>query len=119
MTFEELLKLCKQNNIIIDLDLFHMDYKKYFKETDEYAKIIINTVKKYNYFDSIIFNSGHNLGKIIKLKKFKNDITISIDDMNKKKNIERIKNKFNDSKRIIYNMGNLFIIWEIYYMEKQ
>ena len=27
--------------------------------------------------------------------------------MNKKKNIERIKNKFNDSKRLIYNMGNL------------
>ena len=107
MTFEELLKLCKENNIIIDLDLFHMDYKKYFKETDEYAKIIINTVKKYNYFDSIIFNCGHNLGKIIKLKNIKKDITISIDDMNKKKNIERIKNKFNDSKRIIYNMGNL------------
>ena len=47
----KMLKLCKENNIIIDLDLFHMDYKKYFKETDEYAKIIINTVKKYNYFD--------------------------------------------------------------------
>ena len=59
------------------------------------------------YFDSIIFNSGNNLEKIIKLKKIKNDITISIDDMNKKKNIEKIKDKFKDSKRIIYNMGNL------------
>ena len=107
MTFEDLLKLCKENNIIIDLDLFHMDFKKYFNETDEYAEIIINIVKKYNYFDSIIFNSGHNIEKIIKLKKIKKDITISIDDTNKKIDIDRIKNKFNDSKRIIYNMGNL------------
>ena len=107
MTFEELLKLCKKHNIIIDLDLCHMDFKKYFKESDEYAQIIIDTVKKYNYFDSIIFNSGHNLEKIIKLKKIKNDITISIDDMNKKENIEKIKDKFKGSKRIIYNMGNL------------
>ena len=107
MTFEELLKLCKENNIIIDLDLFHMDYKKYFNETDEYTKIIIDTVKKYNYFDSIIFNSGHNLDKIMKLKKIKNDITISIDDTNKKSNIECIKDKYKGSKRIIYNMGGL------------
>ena len=84
-----------------------MDFKKYFNETDEYAKIIINIIKKYNYFDSIIFNSGHNIEKIIKLKKIKNDIAISIDDTNKKIDIERIKDKFNDSKRIIYNMGNL------------
>ena len=84
-----------------------MDFKKYFNETNEYAKIIINTVKKYNYFNSIIFNSGHNIEKISILKKIKNDIAISIDDMNKKENIEKIKDKFNGSKRIIYNMGNL------------
>ena len=107
ITFEELLKLCKENNIIIDLDLFHMDFNKYFKETDEYAKIIINTIKKYNYFDSIIFNSGHNIEKISILKKIKNDIVISIDDMNKRQNIDKMKDKFNDSKRVIYNMGNL------------
>ena len=107
MTFEELLKLCKENNIIIDLDLFHMDFINYFNNTDEYAKIILDTVKKYNYFDSIIFNSGHNIEKLIKLTKIKNDIAISIDDTNKKEDIDRIKNKFNHSKIIIYNMGNL------------
>ena len=107
LTFEKLLKLCKDNNIIIDLDLFHMDFNKYFNDTDEYAKIIINIVKKYDMFNSVIFSHGNNIEKMLKLKKYKNDITISLSKMNEKKNIERIKDKYNDSKRVILCMGNL------------
>ena len=107
LTFEEFLKFSKDNNIIIDLDLCHLDYKRYFKNTDDYSKIIINIVEKYNMFNSIIFNDGNNIFKLLKLKKFKNDITISISQMNEKKNIEEIKDKFKESKIIIYNMGNL------------
>ena len=107
LTFEELLQLCKDNNIIIDLDLYHVDFNYFFKKTDDYAKIIIDTVKKYDMFNSIIFNNGNNIQKIIKLKKFKNDISISISNMNERRNIEEIKDKYKDSKRIIYNMGNL------------
>ena len=107
LTFEELLKLCKDNNIIIDLDLYHVDFDYYFNKTDDYAKIIIDTVKKYDMFNSIIFNNGNNLQKLTKLKKFKKDISISISNMNERRNIEVIKDKYNDSKRIIYNMGNL------------
>ena len=107
LTLEEFLKFSKHNNIIIDLDLSHIDYIKYFKNTDEYAKIIINVVKKYKMFNSIFFNNGNNINKILKLKKFKKNIAISISNMNERKNIEKIKNKYNDSKIIIYNMGNL------------
>ena len=52
LTFEDLLQLCKDNNIIIDLDLFHVDFNYFFKKTDDYSKIIIDTVKKK---DTIIF----------------------------------------------------------------
>ena len=107
LTLEEFLKFSKDNNIIIDLDLSHIDYIKYFKNTDEYAKIIINTVKKYKMFNSIFFNNGNYINKILKLKKFNKNIAISISNMNERKNIEKIKNKYNDSKIIIYNMGNL------------
>ena len=107
LTFADLLALCKKKNIIIDLDLFHMDFNKYFNKTNEYAKIIIDTVKKYDMFNSIIFNNGNNIKKILKLKKYKEDIAISLSNMNEKKNIEKIKDKFNESKRIIYCMGNL------------
>ena len=107
LTFEEFLKFSKDNNIIIDLDLCHLDYKRYFNNTDDYVKIIIDIVEKYDMFNSIIFNDGNNIFKLLKLKKFKNDIAISISQMNEKKSIEKIKDKFNESKIIIYNMGNL------------
>ena len=60
-------------------------------------------------FNSIIFNSGDNIMKLLKLKKYKKDITISIADMNEKKDIEKIKDKFKDTKRVIYNMGKLLM----------
>jgi hypothetical protein len=107
LTFEELLKFSKDNNIIIDLDLYHLDYKRYFNNTDDYVKIIIDIVEKYDMFNSIIFNDGNNIFKLLKLTKFKKDIAISISQMNEKKSIEKIKDKFNESKIIIYNMGNL------------
>jgi len=107
LTFESLLKLCQINNVIIDLDLAHLDYQKYFEDTDEYAKIIIKTVEKYDMLNSIFFNDGGNPKTILKLKEIKNDIAISISNMNEKENIEKVKNKYKGSKRIIYNMGGL------------
>ena len=58
LTFEKLLKLCKENNVIIDLDLAHLEFEKYFLETDEYIKIILGLVEKYNMSDSIFFNDA-------------------------------------------------------------
>ena len=107
LTFEEFLRFSKENNIIIDLDLCHLDFVEYFNKTDDYVKIIIKEVEKYNMLNSVIFNSGDNINKLLKLKQYKNDIAISISQMNDKKDIENIKDKYNDSKILIYNMGNL------------
>ena len=107
LTLEKFLKFSKENNAIIDLDLCHLDFVEYFNKTDDYVKIIIKEVEKYNMLNSVIFNSGDNINKVLKLKQYKNDIAISISQMNYKKNIENIKDKYNDSKILIYNMGDL------------
>jgi hypothetical protein len=41
------------------------------------------------------------------MKKIKNDVSFSVSDMNKMENIEKVKDEFKGSKRIIYNMGGL------------
>ena len=107
LTLEEFLKFSKENNVIIDLDLYHLDYTEYFSKTEDYIKILINEIQKSNMFNSVIFNSGDNILKLTKLKQYKNDIAISISRLNDRKSIDNIKDKFNDSKIIIYNMGNL------------
>ena len=106
LTFENLLKLCKDNNVIIDLDLAHLKFQKYFNETDEYLNIIINIIEKYEMFDSIFFNDDRP-DAILKLKQLRNDISFSVNGMNEKENIEKIKDEYKGSKILIYNMGGL------------
>ena len=103
LTFENLLKLCKENEVIIDLDLSHLDSKQYF-ENDEYAKIILNLIEKYDMFNSIFFNEERP-EVILKLKQIKNDISLSLNNITIKENIEKVKDLYKDSKRIIYNLG--------------
>ena len=107
LTFEDLLILCKENDVIIDLDLAHLDFKKYFVETDEYMKILLNMIEKYDMIDSIFFNDGPNPNTILKLKEIRNDISVSVSNMNEKENIDKINKKYKGSKRVILNMGGL------------
>ena len=107
LKFEDLLILCKKNDVIIDLNLSNLEFNKYFEETDEYMKILLNMIEKYDMFNSIFFNDEPNSNNILKLKKIRNDISISISNMNKKENIDKIKLKYKGSKRIILNMREL------------
>ena len=107
LKFEDLLKLCKENNIIIDLDLFYLNYTEFLKNKKEYAKLIIDYIEKYDMLDSIVFNDKRK--SIIDIfKSIREDLSISLNGMNEKENIIRIKDKYQDSKILIYTMGDLF-----------
>lgn len=105
LKFEELLKLCKENNIILDLDLWHLKSKKYFNSS-EYIKIILKYLDKYDMINSIYFNDERK--SVVELFfSIRPNISFSINGMNEKKSIEKIKNKYKSSKILIYNMGFL------------
>ena len=106
LKFEDLLKLCKKNNIIIDLDLNHLNYPKFYNDMKKYAKLIIDYIEKYDMINSIIFNDRRKF-IIETFKSIKNDLSFSINGMNERVNIEKIKDKYQDSKVLIYNMGDL------------
>ncbi len=100
LIFEDLLHICKENNIIIELNLTLMDYQKYFNETNEYLNLIINLINKYNMNNSIIFTDNRP-EVILKLKEIKKDISISFEynNDNLKSILKNIKN------RLIYNFN--------------
>ena len=105
LKFEELLKLCKENDIILDLDLGHVNYK-YFEGTDEYIKIIIELIEKYGMINSIFINS-HKVEVIEKFHSLNKNIIFSISGMNSKENMESINKKYNNSSIKIYNIDGL------------
>ena len=112
LTFEKLLQLCRENNVIIDLDLTNIDFQKYFNETDEYINIIMDLIQKNKMCDSIIFNDKRK-EVFLKLTEIKKGISISFSDINTVENITKIQNDFKNSTRVIYNMDNLSIGYKI------
>ena len=106
LKFEDLLKLCKENEIIIDLDLGHLNYSEFNNNMYEYIRILINYVEKYDMVNSILFNDKRQtIFEIIEL--IRNDLSFSINGMNEKESIKKIKDKYQNSSIIIYNMGGL------------
>lgn len=106
LTFKNLLKLCHENNVIIDLDLSNLNYHKYFEKTDEYIQIIFDMIKHYNMFDSIYFSEGQEPLILSALKKLKNDISISV-NIDKKEKVKLAMEKYKGSKRIIFDFSEL------------
>ena len=101
LTFNKLLNLCKENNVIIELNLAELDYNKYFEDSDEYMNNIIDSIKFYEMINSIYFNDGGNYDKLLKLKKIQKDISVCLsDEDNIKKGLKELKG----FKRIIYDI---------------
>ena len=109
LLLEDLLKLCKENNILIDFDfnLSNLDYHYYFENTNEFAKIIINTIEKSGMFNSVFFEEGNNEKIISKLVQIKNDISISISNIKSKSDMDKAKNKYPSAKRTLFNLGDI------------
>ena len=107
LLLEDLLKLCKENNALIEFNLSNLDYKTYFENNIEFAKIIIDTIIKNGMIDSIYFEEGSNNRIISKLLEIKNDISISISNINSKESMLKMKDKYPNAKRVIYNLGDI------------
>ena len=102
MTFAELLVLCKKNDVIIDLNLDHLEYNKYFVANPKYMHIMFSLIERTNMTDSIIFEASPEI--ILKLKDIKKDIAVAVIH-NDKAEMEKMKDSFKGFKRVIYSFG--------------
>ena len=93
LKLDDLLTLCKENDIILDLDLGHLDYPEFFRNMRNYLKILVKHVEKYDMFNSIVFNDKRQFILDI-MTSIRKDISFSINGMNEKKSIEKIKDKY-------------------------
>ena len=102
MTFAELLVLCKKNDVIIDLNLEHLDFDKYFQNNSQYINIMFLLVEKAQMINSVIFEGSPEM--ILKLKEIRKDIAVAVIHKNKEE-LDKMKDSFKDFKRVIYSFG--------------
>ena len=105
LSLQVLLQLCCEFDVIIDLDLSQINSKIFSNDTT-YAYSLINTIKKYDMFDSVYFSDGPECLNILKLKTIKNDIAVSVMGLKDADSLEKIKKAFAGS-RIIINTGEI------------
>ena len=102
MTFTELLALCKKNEVVINLNLEHLELAKYFSPNSEYMKLMFNLVTRLNMTNSIFFEGTPE--QILKLKEIKKDIAVAVIHKDKAE-LDKMKDSFKDFKRVIYSFG--------------
>ena len=101
MTFAELLALCKKNDVIINLNLEHLDFDKYFK-SDNYLNIMFLLINQFNMTNSVLFEGSPE--QILKLKDIRKDIAVAVIHKDKDE-LEKMKDSFKDFKRVVYSFG--------------
>ena len=102
--FSDLLLLCKENEIILDIKFNYLNIDK--KKIEGFIKQIIEEIEQYEMTNSIIFNDNINLNIISKLKIIKNSIPISISTITKRDDIEKIKSYLNEFNRVILTIDS-------------
>ena len=103
MTFTELLALCKKNEVVINLNLEHLELAKYFGPNSEYMKLMFNLVTRLNMTNSIFFEGTPE--QILKLKEIKKDIAVAVIHKDKDE-LDKMKDSFKDFKRVIYSFDS-------------
>ena len=97
--FSELLKLCKENEIILDIKFNYLNIEK--NKIKSFLKKIIEEIEQHGMINSIIFNDITKLDIISQLKNIRKNIPISISTITKKDDIEKIKSYLDEFNRVI------------------
>ena len=102
VTLSDLLKICKENNVIVELKFSFVNLTE--SEINKYAQNIMKRIEENKMYNSLFFNVNNNKEFISKLIKIKNDISLSISNINNTENIKKIKVQYKNAKRIIYDL---------------
>ena len=110
LSLQILLQLCKELNVIVEIDLSKLEYDKYLGKENTYAYKLLNSIAYYDMFNSVYFNDGPNCKNILKLKEFKKDISVSVQSLDNKESLGKVKDLFTDSKVLILSTGDIYPI---------
>ena len=105
VSFKELLKLCKNNDIILDIKFNYLNSDK--NGIKNVLKKILEEIEQNEMLNSVIFNDNiTNLEIISQLKDFQKNTAISISTIIQKEDLEKIKPTLDYFTRVIITIDS-------------
>ena len=105
VSFKELLKLCKNNDIILDIKFNYLNSEK--NGIKNVLKKILEEIEQNEMLNSVIFNDNiTNLEIISQLKDFQKNTAISISTIIQKEDLEKIKPTLDYFTRVIITIDS-------------
>ena len=118
LSFKELLKLCKNSDIILDIKFDYLNLNHEKNGIKNTLKKIVEEIEQNEMLNSVIFNDNTNaLGIISQLKDFQKNIAISISSIIKKEELEKVKSTLDYLNHIIITIDSNITESELNYIK--
>ena len=104
--FPELLKLCKNNEIILDIKFNYINLNNEKNDIKTFLKIILEEIEQNEMVNSVIFNDNMNLEIISKLKKIGQDVAIAISTITTREEVEKLQPHIDSFSRVILTVDS-------------
>ena len=104
--FSELLKLCKNNGIILDIKFNYINLNNEKNDIKTFLKIILEEIEQNEMMNSVIFNDNMNLEIISKLKKIRQNIAIAISTITTREEVEKLQPHIDSFSRVILTVDS-------------
>ena len=106
VSFNDLLKLCKNNEIILDIKFDYLNINLHRNKLKNIIQTILEEIEKNGMFNSVIINDNINMEIISNIINMRKNVAISISIINEKQDLDKIKSYLDNFNHIVISIGS-------------
>ena len=106
VSFNDLLKLCKNNEIILDIKFDYLNINLHRNKLKNIIQTILEEIEKNDMFNSVIINDNINMEIISNIINMRKNVAISVSIINEKQDLDKIKSYLDNFNHIVISIGS-------------
>ena len=106
VSFNDLLKLCKNNEIILDIKLDYLNINLHRNELKNIIQTILEEIEKNDMLNSVIINDNINMEIISNIINLRKNVAISVSIINEKQDLDKVKSYLDNFNHIVISIGS-------------
>ena len=106
VSFNDLLKLCKNNEIILDIKFDYLNINLHRNKLKNIIQTILEEIEKNDMLNSVIINDNINMEIISNIINLRKNVAISVSIINEKQDLDKIKSYLDNFNHIVISIGS-------------